>query len=617
MPPGKRTHAVAAADWDPSSAEDRGAPAWHAPEQPLVIVRRNEPSSVNNKDAAKAQQTVLNATLTIDCTQDNAAVQGQLQEANDVLATCSGGPVALVLVYGDDKDSQEALARAAEDLGRAPHAGVKALSIKLAPSTLPTPPRLSADILARVMTALPSVQSLAITGYGRLDPTPETLQGLFKLEVYEMSESAGHHLTSIHLLEPQDAHGAFMMYPKLDILHLTKMVIAAPLNDELLACIVNHGPSITLLTVNDLALVFASGAHWAVEELCVTAPKQRTRLEIEQLMHLPKRAQHGRTTIKLPNRTLHFPAIRPDILLVRACCMLRESYAFVCMLRESYRACSAHHRFTSICSPESHALRLGTCVGTHAHMQGLSHDIRLRLNEWTIHVDKVTVPNTHELVTTALLRNVLQQLAPMQAPNAVVDLPGWDWDGNMLEVLANELRHLSFANINLIVPLTVAMLGYLYQYGMGINHLKLKSLCLVNDEYTSMPWPWPRVTVTNKRPTDVTQLLRLGNPSGRAPRPSLYLPGGLLFDHETISEVGVSLVHALHGGHSAWLAARAAWDMCVAAGMGACIPCSTIIVHTQPCMCAHFACALAAWLLCMYGSIHVMALCEPLLLHCR
>ncbi len=161
-------------------------------------------------------------------------------------------------------------------------------------------------------------------------------------------------------------------------------------------------------------------------------------------------------------------------------------------------------------------------------------------------MDKLTVPNTDSLVTLKTLCCALQQLAPMQAPNALVDLPGWDWYCDMLEVLATQLRHLSFANINLIVPLTKAMLGHSYQYGTGIETLTVDSLCLENNDYAQMPWLCQCVRVTTSEPTDVTQLLRLGNPAGRAPRPSLFLPGGILFDHRTISEVCLPGVHASH-----------------------------------------------------------------------
>ncbi len=329
MPPGKRTHAVAAADWDPSNAEDRGAPTRHAPEQPVVIVRRSELSSVNGKGDAKAQEAALMATLTIDCTHDNATVQGQLQEAKDILATCNGDPVALVFVYGDDKDNQEALARAAEDLGRVPNK-VVALSVKRATSTLATPPRLDTDILTRLRAAFPLTRSLAITGCGGELPPPENSSDLTNLYINDASESARHsvapylpHLTSLHLLGVPDAHRVFMVRPEYDTFKLTTLVIAAPLDEELLARLVHHAWAIKFLTVDNMEIKTEdlSRLQWAVEELCVTAPKKQTRLDIDQLMRLPKRAKHGRTTIQLPKRTLQLPAISEDLLLVGPCCI--------------------------------------------------------------------------------------------------------------------------------------------------------------------------------------------------------------------------------------------------------------------------------------------------------
>lgn len=319
---------------DVPEGEDR------APQAPRQSNASQSPSKQHRKDSNALQVVFIvgeqghggsqrRVTLRIDCTLDNAKVNAQLAIALKALEELGGDSVALVFVYGDDKDSQFAAARAAEDLGRAAP-NIISFAILRAPSFLPTPPRLSSDILARLLGAFPHIRRLAITGCGGNLPLPRELRSLEELSLTDISEAACPRVTcyipKITSLELHEVSNPSAIFPAIfreyyGSTSLRKVTFSGPLNDAILKLLLEYAPSLTHLTIKELAIITedASVLQWAVEELSLQAPKKTEPFKVEKLARLPRPAS-GRMTVKLPNYTGDLPDVHPsEVRVCRVC----------------------------------------------------------------------------------------------------------------------------------------------------------------------------------------------------------------------------------------------------------------------------------------------------------
>ncbi len=107
----------------------------------------------------------------------------------------------------------------------------------------------------------------------------------------------------------------------------------------------------------------------------------------------------------------------------------------------------------------------------------------------------------------AALRRTLQQLADMQAPDAVVWLQGWQWSDQLADIVADSLpalQHLRFG-VRLAEPLTDQLLAAVLRMGPHMRRLSVPCLALQPD-HDGVGW---QVTELILGEFDIGQLLRL------------------------------------------------------------------------------------------------------------
>ncbi len=104
----------------------------------------------------------------------------------------------------------------------------------------------------------------------------------------------------------------------------------------------------------------------------------------------------------------------------------------------------------------------------------------------------------------------------------------------MLNVVATELPHLKFS-VNITGGLKDDLLTALHRCGPAVPQLVVDFLVLSSDEHSNAAWHCDDLRVTDK--TDIRQLLRLGDPRGRASAPLVDITGGVRIDSATVDEV--------------------------------------------------------------------------------
>ncbi len=149
------------------------------------------------------------------------------------------------------------------------------------------------------------------------------------------------------------------------------------------------------------------------------------------------------------------------------------------------------------------------CPGLWCCAQGIDHTVAECLALWCLHASEVSVEcsGVRPADQPAALRRTLQQLADMQAPDAVVWLSGWQWSDQLGETVADSmaaLQHLR-VGVRMVGPLTDVLLAAVLRMGPHMQRLSVPSVALYSD-HSDVSW---QITDLSTKALDIVQLLRL------------------------------------------------------------------------------------------------------------
>ncbi len=140
-----------------------------------------------------------------------------------------------------------------------------------------------------------------------------------------------------------------------------------------------------------------------------------------------------------------------------------------------------------------------------------------RISEWHFFVPQIILspPYFTEHRQAEALKEVLEQLALLSAPGAVIQLSSWRWDEACVQAVADmlpKLGHLSFSiKTREYEPVTDEQLSLMLRVAEHVPRLSVGSLSLQSDTHANTPWPWDELTIDT---LDIADLCKLPDPSG-------------------------------------------------------------------------------------------------------